>query len=208
MAKPFTVDQMWPGLTAVIIGGGPSLSLAQIRTIAQARTTQKCRVIAVNDAVYPAWWADWLHASDTKWWHWNIQSVQHFRGIKTTVCDDCPDRWVDGYLRYTGREGFDPDPSCIRTGGNSVYQAMHIAIHAGVKRIVLVGVDMKRGADGESHWFGEHHDRIVPDYAETLIPAFATLVPEIEARGVRVTNASPGSALLTFPFAPIEEAFA
>lgn len=201
MARPYAVSRMWPGQTVVIIGGGASLSLAQIRTIAMKRLAGRCRVIAVNDAVYPAWWADWLHGCDTKWWQWHIQEVQRFGGIKTTCCDDVPNGWVDGFLRQTGLEGFDPDPSCIRTGGNSVYQAMHIAVHAGAARIVLLGVDMHG-----PHWFGDHPDKITPNFSVDLAPHFETLKPAMVERGVSVVNASPGSALAAFPLVDLSGA--
>ncbi len=194
MARPYAVSRMWPGQTVVIIGGGASLSLAQIRTIAMKRLAGRCRVIAVNDAVYPAWWADWLHACDAKWWQWHIQEVQHFSGIKTTVENEVPDGWVDGFLKQTGIEGFDPDPSSIRTGGNSVYQAICIAMHAGAARIVLVGVDM-RGP----HWFGDHPDKITPNFSVDLAPHFETLKPALAERGVAVANASLTTALQAFP---------
>jgi hypothetical protein len=204
MAKPFTVERMWPGQTVVILAGGPSVTPAQVRAIARARLLQKCRVIAVNDAVYLAWWADWLHACDAKWWHWHIQAVQRFAGIKTTTCEDVMPGWVDGYLKVTGTEGFDEDPSLIRSGGNGAYQAMHCAIHAGASKIILVGVDMRCGEAGESHWFGDHPDRMVPDHAKGMLPHFATLQPTLEARKITVLNASIRSALRIFPFCIIE----
>lgn len=204
LANRFTIEPIWKGATAIIIGGGPSLSLKQIRAIAIAkhRPASPFRVIAVNDAIFPAWYADWLHACDTTWWFQHIQSVHTFPGIRTTLAEDVPEPWVTGYLENSGENGFDPDPSCCRTGANSVYQAMCIAIHTGAKKIVLVGVDMKNSATGDQHWFGDHpmkFGNVKADYAATMIPHFKTILPALEARGVEVVNASPGSALTLFP---------
>ena len=209
----YTVEPAWNGRTAVILGSGPSFTLKQNQQIAIARNrpSSPLRVIAVNNAVFGAWWADWLHACDNTWWHTYIQSVHTFPGIKTTLAHDVPEPWVTGYLQNTGPDGFDPDPSCCRTGANGVYQAMCIAIHSGVRRIILIGVDMKEGPRGEKHWFGDHPGlagAAKVDYAKTMIPKFAGLLPTLEARGIEVVNATPGTALHTFPLMELEKALA
>ena len=198
------LPQIWDSATCVIIAGGPSLDLKQIHHVARARLSGKCVVIAVNDAVYPAWWADWLHSCDRKWWDWHIQSIHKFPGIKTTLDETLPPRWGVHPLHNTGCEGFDPDPTCCRTGASGAYQVMHCAIHAGAGKIILLGVDMK--ADGESHWFGEHPNPARPDYQTTMVPRFELIVPELDSRGIEVVNCSPGTALKTFPTRSIEEA--
>lgn len=203
MPEPFRVEPIWPGRRAVIIGAGPSLTLKQIMHVGIARAEDRCRVVAVNNAVFVAWYADWLHGSDFKWWDWNKQSATRFPGIRTTASPTVPRSWA-GWLQSTGLEGFDPDPTKIRTGSNGVYQAMHCMIHAGVEEIILLGVDMQLDAKGRSHFHGGHPDGIVCDHAVTMIPKFATLLPALAERGVRVVNATPGSALRTFPFIDLE----
>lgn len=193
MDEEFAIERFWDKALCVVVGGGPSLTLDQVRTLAFARLTGRCFVIAVNDAIYPCWFADWLHAADFQWWQWNIHAVQHFQGLRTTICDMAPLDWARR-LKVTGVMGFDPDPSCCRTGNNSGYQAVHSAIHAGANRIVLLGLDMSRG-----HWF---EDERSPDYdlGETAAHHFASLVSPAVERGVQIFNASPASKLNTlFP---------
>lgn len=206
LARPFAVPRDWTGKTAVVIGGGPSVSARQIRAIAQARLdlSSKIRVIAVNDAVYLAWWADWLHAHDRKWWSWHIQKIHKFAGVKTTLSEDVPAPWVTGFLKNTGRLGFDPDPGNCRHGNNSGYQAIHIAMHAGVEKIILVGFDMQKAPGGESHWFGDHPIIEPAMHQITMAPSFESLVDPLAVLGISVINASPGSALATFPMAELE----
>jgi len=211
LPKRFTIEPTFKDKAVVIIGGGPSFTLKQNRMIARARfePASKFRVIAVNDAFYAASWADLLHACDATWWRAHIHAAQWFPGIKTTLDETVPEPWVTGYLENSGSDGFDPDPSKCRTGANSVYQAMCIAIHAGASKIILVGVDMKEGPKGEKHWFGDHDGsagvaRV--GYASVMIPKFATLVPTLTLRGVSVVNATPGSALTTFPIVDLESA--
>ena len=55
-------------------------------------------------------------------------------------------------IENTGSDGLEPRPTGVRTGGSDGYQAINLAFHFGVKRIVLLGYDMKFGADGQVHW--------------------------------------------------------
>lgn len=205
LADRYTVEPIWEGRPVVIIGGGPSLSLKQIHQIGKAHGDKRVQTIAVNDAIYPAFWADWLHAGDLKWWRWHIQRINRFPGIRTTLCDDVPQPWINGYLEYTGDLGFDPDPSACRSGGSSVYQAICIATHAGAKRIILVGVDMKFAASGDRHWFGEHPERTPIDYGTAMAPKFDTLKAPLDELGVHVVNCSPGTMLETFEKGDLEK---
>lgn len=199
------VERWLDGKRVVIIAGGESVTLKQIRQIAIARLEMagSIRVIAVNDAVYPAWWADWLHSCDGKWWRWHIQRVAKFPGIKTTLDHTLPDEWGLVKLNNTGKDGFDPDPGNCRTLANSAGSAMHCAIHAGAVEIGLVGVDM----DDRQHWFGVHEKNAVDVDRETvMLPSFASLDPELKARGIRVWNASPVSRLELWPKIDLETA--
>lgn len=204
LGNRFTIEPIYAGRTVIIVAGGPSLTLEQTRMVARARhvPNSNVRVVAINDAIYPCFWADWLHACDLEWWQRHIQHVHTFPGIKTCVQDDVPAPWISGYLQDTGPQGFDPDPSTCRTGGNSLYQAMHCMIHAGAAKIILVGADMKYGDGDRKHWFGDHEGptgHVSANFTQLVIPHFATLVPALEERGVQVINANQGSALQTFP---------
>lgn len=187
------VEPVFRGKTTVIIGGGSSVTAAAIRSVIIARLEDRCRIIAVNDAIYLAWVADWLHAHDFEWWRSNIQRVHRFPGIKTTLHTSVPTAWAQS-LRETGRDGFDPDPSACRTGNNSGYQAIHCAIHAAARKIILLGFDM-RGP----HWF----DAQDTDYVAAMAPHFVTLLPALHERNIDAVNCSPGSLLPGFRHAAL-----
>lgn len=208
ICDPYRVEPIWPGRTAVVIGGGPSLTPKQLHVIALARGDDRCRVVAINDAVFVANYADWLHAGDYKWWRWHIQRVERlgFKGIRTTCSEDVPAPWVNGFLEYSGNDGFDPDSSKCRSGGNSTYQGICISVHAGASRIICVGLDMKVGPDGERHWFGEHPEKGTTRYSESMAPKFSGLLPTLAERKIQIFNASPGTALEAFPLLSLEKA--
>lgn len=103
-------------------------------------------------------------------------------------------------LEQTGRDGFDPTPGCVRTGGNGGYQAIHVAIQSGAKRILLLGFDMHG-----THFFGKHPSGLrntPPETFEKWIPRFK----ELMGRGAEIINCTPGSALTCFPTNTLEGA--
>ena len=203
---------LWLGKTVVILAGGPSLDLAQVHHVARARLENKCRVICVNDTIFVAWWADWLHSCDIKWWTWHRATATKFKGIKTTLTESVPRGWGVSLLRTkpipknTGELGGFPDePDMIAGGGNGANQAIQCGVKAGGKRVILLGVDMKSGEGDKPHWFGEHEDGVRSDYVNDMMPYFETLIEPLKERGVEIINCSPNSALDCFPKAKLTE---
>lgn len=150
--------------------------------------------------MFLAWWADWLHACDAKWWRANIDYVQRFEGLRSTADDTTPLQYRALRFERTGIQGFDRRRGRIR-GNNSGYQALHLAVAAGAARVVLVGFDMQGG-----HWFDGPADAYAADYG-TMALHFKSLRRTLKARGVEVFNCSPGSALTCFPFEDLGQLF-
>lgn len=184
----YTVPRMWAGDTVAVLATGPSMSQEV------ADKVRGLRVIAINDAFRLAPWADMLYAADRRWWEVN-EDAQEFAGIKLSAQPGSPGAI---YMRSSGSTGFDPRPGFIRTGGNSGYQAVHVAIHAGAARILLCGFDMHG-----THYFGPHK----PPLRNTHPSSFARWVDrfaELNGKGTEIINCTPGSALRCFPFASLD----
>lgn len=199
-----TVPRLWEGETCVIIGGGSSLTPADV-----AFCRGKARVIAIKEAYLLAPWADVLYAADAKWWLY-YNGAPTFEGVKYSIEGmDVPhqlERYPDvRILRNTGNEGIERDPSGLRTGYNSGFQAVNLAVHFGVKRILLLGFDMWRGPDGEQNWFGPHPNHVASPYG-LFLKAFATSVEPLRKLGIEVINCSRFTVLSLFPKMTIEEA--
>ncbi len=207
----WSVPVIWPDATVVVIGTGPSLTLSQLHLVARARLAERCHVIVVNDAVFVAWWADWLHACDYKWWAWHRDTAPKFPGIRTTCIETVPESWAR-YLKVIipntegDRGGFAEDPDTVAGGGNGGYQAIQLAVKAGGHKVLLLGLDMKLADDGNPHYHGDHPDQTRSDYKNTMLPHFPGLAKDPKRLNVEVLNCSPGSAIDCFPRVPIEEA--
>jgi hypothetical protein len=190
-----TVPRLCPGGTVVCLGSGPSLTLEDV-----AFVRGKATVVAVNDAVRLAPWADVLYACDAKWWFWHrADGAAAFVGPKFALENAAKKYPGVQVLRKTGETGLELDPTGLRAGRNSGYQAINLAVHLGASRILLLGYDMKG-----DHFFGPHPDGSRPPFAICL-QRFATLVDPLRQLGVEVVNCTPGSALTCFPYVPLAE---
>jgi hypothetical protein len=168
----------------------------------------QCRgvgTIVLNTTWQLAPWADVLYAADHSWWM-KYPEARTFAGLKVT-CGGALGKDVLA-LKDTGRDGFDADPGCVRTGGNGGYQAIQIAVHGGAKRILLCGFDM-RHVRGKAHWHGAHPAPL-RNAGEAIykrwLAVFPTLKRPLEDLGVEVINCTPGSDLKVWPFMELERA--
>ena len=210
MPKAWRVAPEWRGETVFCVASGPSSAGLDLTPLATRR------VIAINDNYRRCRCAALLYFCDWKWWCWHRDrsAFRAFAGLKATLdarvaAADPGIRWLrngdQGPPGSAGRAGLCLEPDRLRTGRNSGYQALNLAVHLGASRIVLIGYDMKVGPEGQEHWFGQHRDlagRPVPTAAGTIgrwADGFASLPPQLESLGVEVLNAGPDSAIDCFP---------
>jgi hypothetical protein len=185
MAVRWSVPPIFAGKTVAVFATGPSL------------TREQCDgwdgpSVVVNDAFRLKPEAEVLYAADGQWWRENKDALE-FKGLKVTCMASCQDDRVM-LLQQAGIEGFDDRPTHLRTGGNSGYQAIHVAIQAKAKTIKLFGFDMHG-----THFFGKHKAPLrntEPEHFAHWAPRFDAL----NGRGSEIINCTPGSALTCFPF--------
>jgi hypothetical protein len=190
------VPRRFAGETVACLGSGPSLCAEDVDAL-----RGHARVLAINDAYRLAPWADVLYAADAKWWRWH-KGVPGVRGQRYTIHPQ-PDAWPGlEVLRDTGREGLELDPSGLRTGYTSGYQAINLAVHLGASRILLLGYDL-----AGTHFFGQHPDQSVPPFDAARV-AFRWLIAPLEALGIPVVNCSRHTTLTAFPRVPLAQALA
>lgn len=218
MNELFAPGPIWKGETAVVVAGGPSLSLKQVREIGIARANDRCRVIAVSDAVYPCWFADILYSADAKWWDHHIgvptfkgqkvsrnrlgrYDVDHLRGI------DCNGK-ANPFHYVEGVDGYDATPGMLRYGPNSGHHAVHLAAQLGASRIITAAMDFTDKDFARDHWFGRHQDDM-DMCSETSVwrAKFHFLTDELAKIGITVLNASLSSTIKWLPTVRLESAF-
>lgn len=217
----------WNAETVVLLGGGPSLTQEQVVLVRRAREAGAVRVIAVNDAYLWASWADAHYSADS---HWH---ADHTAGIAKPVLGLIAEEVRERWAKFAGEKctiqnsganvkddavhmlrnktfpehaiGLSLDPQSLVTGRNSGFQALNLAVLAGATTILLLGFDGKPADDGRTHWSGGHR-RPTPDGAYAEYRMAMNAAPAIKAAGVRVINASPGSAIDAFEKMALEDA--
>lgn len=204
-----SVPKLWLGETVVILGGGSSLTPEDV-----AFCKGKARVIAIKEAYLLAPWADALYAGDAKWWR-GYRGAPDFAGLKYTIDQDPKEEQIGDWpdvqvLSNTGVEGLELEPTGLRTGYNSGFQAIGLAVHLGVSRIVLLGFDCWTGHNGEQNWFERFPHLVKAHHVHSPYPlfhqAFASIVEPLNQAQVAVVNASRFTMLKAFPYLSLEEA--
>lgn len=199
------VTVRWPAGTVACLASGPSLTQADADLV-RGRVDG---VIAINDAVQLAPWADVLYSSDPRWWKRFHKSGQGFAGQKVAVeanrknrRDDYP--WPDvTVLRNTGMDGLEVDPSGVKTYWNSGGAAINLAMHLGAAKVLLVGYDMAGAAGGRHHF---HDERSSGSPYTDFRKYMATMVAPLSRQGVQVLNCSRRTRLDCFTRVPLETA--
>jgi hypothetical protein len=195
-----TVPPLWPGATVVCLAGGPSLTQEDVDAC-----RDRARVIAVKDAIRLAPWADALYACDARWWKQYGQTLT-FAWERRFALEPKASDWAQ-VLRNTGELGLERQPDGLRTGKNSGYQAINLAVHFGARRIVLLGYDMQPDRN-QHHWFGKHPYSQIPPPYDVFLRCFPSIVEPLQALGVQVVNATRRTALTCFPRVTLEDALA
>lgn len=197
------VPRLWPGSTIVCLGTGPSLTQADVDSC-----RGRARVIAIKHAIDMAPWADVLYACGadaSRWWQKHGERLAGFAGLRYTL--DPKGEPHATVLKNTGYSGIETDPSGLRTGKNSGFQAINLAAHLGAVRIVLLGYDMMTGANDRDHFYGSHANGVRVPFHD-LKPFFVEIVAPLRALGVEVVNATRSSALDCFPKVSLADALA
>lgn len=146
-----------------------------------------------------------LYACDVTWWHQH-GGLPRFEGEKWTQ-DDCALVYPTiRYIRSVDEPGLSFNRAIIHQGSNGGYQAVNLAVHYGVKRILLIGYDMKEAANGAKHWHPPHAENN-PNRGNFngWLRAFKTLPPDLEKAGVELINCTRDTALDCFPKARLED---
>lgn len=214
MSTPWKVTREWEGQTVAILAGGCSLTRADVD-----RCRGRCKVIAISNtgidtidsatkALIPAFapWADLLYAADGKWWTHYQDRALAFPGRKVA---NARVAWDEVHSLERSHELiFDKRPTHLASGGNSGYQALHLAVHLGCTRIVLLGYDMKHGNGGRRHWFGSH-PKPLDSRANFAgwIRSFDRLARILQQKQIEVTNCTRDTALRCFKRTTIERVF-
>jgi len=228
------VPRLWEGGECWILGGGPSLPRqfeVPEEVIEQVLSKELPlsayspymasihgkHVIGVNMAFLIGDWIDMLFFGDKKWYFTNRELVAKYRGLKVTCQPHFnKKKFVDEHIKFLAQDrnhptGISANPHMVAWNVNSGAAAISVAVSTGVKRIILVGFDMRLDDNKRQHWhseygtFGKDHKdgKKLPFHRHIL--GFPKIAKEAKALGVEIINASPDSAIEDFPKISVKE---
>jgi hypothetical protein len=219
------LPRLTEGGTVICLASGPSLTVEDVEF-----ARGKGVVIAVNDAVRLAPWADVIHSCDSTWWHKHHRAMRELPGLKVRVqsgsqtvtrkllgpkyCAGCrkplptpqSSCWCKGIISLfnAGAKGISLEQDTVCTALNSGGSAINVAVQLGAKRIVLLGYDMGPDNKGRKHFYDTDSQTITSSFI-TFRKHIATMVEPLKALGIDVWNCSRRTNLEAFPCRPLRD---
>ena len=195
----------WRDHTAVVVASGPSLADEQITLIEHSVVF----TIAVNNSYAKLQHPDVVYACDYLWWKLNHMKAKQNIPRRQLWTQDraAAEQFQLSHIQWEGKDGL--GKRGLRVNGNSGAGAINLAYHFGARRILLIGMDMKPGANGEKHWHPDHPKPMVQGQQfEEWRLKMGVLAKDLAAEGVTVINCTPRSALTCFPMGDLEQELA
>jgi hypothetical protein len=197
----------WTGATSAIVASGPSAVRQPFHLLQERR---HIKVAAVNTSFQLVPWADMLYACDAKWWE-VYKGAPDFKGLKVTYEKEAVAKYPElkrvDVARF-GNELLLATPGLVGAGGNSGFQCLNLHVQFGVKRILLIGFDMR--LESGCHWHPRHPYPLSNPDACSNIPRWRKSLDgaakKLAENGVQVINCSMLSDLRAYPKMSLEKA--
>jgi hypothetical protein len=191
------VPRLWEGEKAFIMGGGPSVADQNTDLL-----KDRHRVIVINSSYQRAPWADYLVWCDVRWWIERREEVM--RMFTGEVVTNWPSQDNACKVLKKIKPPLSLDPGILAMEHTSTVAAINLAVHLGVKEIVLLGVDQCFDGD-KTHHHVPHRWPIGKRAYDLQTSDFMKIAPQLTQWGISVVNASPRSTLKCWPYKPFEE---
>jgi len=227
------VPKIWQDGDAWIIGGGPSIpklfgvpddivhdvlngkipisSYSPYMSVLHDKHT-----IGINTAFYIGDWVDVVFFGDSKFFLKFKPDLEKFNGLKVGCCQAAMKHgWVRSLHRDRKKNlGITTNPKSVSWNGNSGAAAISMAVNMGVKRIFLLGFDMKLNEKNDQHWHSLYKKTQTsknPTERKNLpfhrhLKCFPLIARDAKRLGVDIYNVSPESMIEDFPKITLQKA--
>ena len=200
--------RLFDGERVFVLGGGPSL-----RGVDLTRLRERA-CIAVNQMGHLAPWSQVLFFSDASWMRQpaNLALVASWRGLVLTSSHRAQHTLPEKVRRVHFERGRRPElhppgSHAVGWGRSSGHKAVSLAHTLGASRIVMLGFDCRRDAEGHSHAHDAYSHRD-ESAMRTWLEHWEGWGEAARRAGAIVVNASPGSAVREFPATTLDEELA
>lgn len=232
----WTAPKIWKGGECWIIGGGPSIPEQfgvpddVIQDVIAQRSSPSVyspymsaihdrHVIGINAAYLIGDWIDIIFFGDNKFFMTHQVGLTKHPGLKVTCNSKTNSRCRDiHYLLHDRKhpKGISTGPKYVSWNTNSGAAAISMAVYLGVRRIILLGFDMRTNAHGQ-HWHNAYKGmRPMTKKGKVMSPkrlpfdrhlrGFPLIARDAKKLGIEIVNASPNSAIKEFSKCTVQEA--
>jgi hypothetical protein len=195
----WTCQTEWPESTVWIIGGGTSLSGADLSPLRSRKT------IAINSSAFSWPWVDFLFFGDRRWYSHHRARIASLSCRIVSNSPSVREEHVLSMQKVKPPPGIVDDRQVLPMSWTSIGPAMNLAVHLGARRIVLLGADLYAAQDGTTHHHEKHPWEPVPNWKNMQLEALGHCVRPLQQRRIEVVNANPKSALPYWPKRPLAE---
>jgi len=168
-------------------------------------------IIAVNMAYRLGPWVDCVYFGDNGFLKDQQIEFFAFKGLRITSGSSIEEGY-SGRLKIIERDmikkrGISWRPNHICWNGNSGAGAINLAVNFGVKRIILLGFDMKLDDNNNQHWhkFYKGNLKTVHTTFNLHLKGFPEIAKDLEGK-VEVYNMSMDSVIEDFPKITLKDA--
>jgi len=214
------------GETAILAATGPSVK-EQVKEIRDAKSGNRCKIITVNNSYELFPFADAHISCNLDWWrhYWPKSAILREMGCpKFTWYKKIADEYGIQYVKAIVKDGLSTDPQILHINHGSGPMGINLALHLGVKKLLLVGHDMKFAKDyngrikkagsTDRHFFGEYPKQLQhwPSVKvggngnlNGLIEVYNKIAKQLPSLDMKIINCTPNSVLKSFPMSTLEK---
>ena len=228
------VPKMWEGGECWIIGGGPSVPrefgvpeeviarvlLKELPVSAYSpylSAIHDKHVIGVNAAFLIGDWIDMVFFGDGRFYFDNKKALCAYSKMKITCNTNIQKKKGVHSIKYLQKQGNHPhgittQPGTVSWNNNSGAASISLAAQLGVKKIYLLGFDMKAGEKGNQHFHSHYkHGKINAPKNPMKLPfhrhlqCFPSIARDAKRLGIEIINVNPNSAITVFKRVKLSE---
>ena len=218
------VPKIWEGGECWIIGGGPSVTqqfgipAEVVQKVVAGELTPEAyspylsilhtrHVIGVNVAYRIGTWMDMIFSGDGGFYLKHREALATYPTLTISCAEQKQNEKNTDGIKVLARDknrsrGISRDPRMVSWNGNSGAAAISVAAHTGVKRILLLGFDMRLSEDGDQHWHRLYkRDNPPKPRRPSKLPfdrhmlGFEAIAKDADKMGIEILNISPDSAI-------------
>ncbi len=222
----WSVPEIWKDGECFILGGGPSLteqfnipSELVSRVIKKEESPgiyspylkelHKKHCIGINASYLLGDWIDIVFFGDFgSFFSHHLSRLKEWPGLKVSCTPHTEDYlWIKTLTHDKKQLGISDDPSRVCWNLNSGAASISLAANMGVKRIILLGFDMKQ-TDNNTHWHSVYKRKPNRNFEATFrkhLKGFPFIAKDAHKRGIEILNASHDSMIDSFKKVSIKD---